>query len=749
MDRSSFITNPSFDMTIVETRKTRDRSSFLSNPSFDMTVEEEPSRRNHRHISPQQQQEFTIPPTLAPTLQSDASSSLHVEDKETHRTIEIYEESFVESLEVSSYFQLQQEQQNQQRPKCLNYINFLMCLANTTVAYLMGPAAADIYDQYPTLITPADFCFSFQGILYVSQFIWAMSQILGTAKHHPLVVHGVGWCYLPIASLQIAWYFLFCNKRFLYAMIVHGLLAITSLWMVLKRFHTNKTNNVPEYLTLQLPFDLQAAWVLGTSLVLVNITLVAFAFSTRVQILVASASLLAMAMVGVWCVVLVLQQRESSSRRVIPLLVVLGWICLGMASANTNRVILVEHFSSTTLSAISMGVAIVAAGLLISTILFVALMLRRHQDSNAADAAAAAAAKRRKNQKLPKTLGPPTSSMARPTTDPSSAFVKVGAAMIAAITLAVLLQPHEPNNVVHVAMIGNSMMYYNDLPRLLEAMSAQTLGDNTTQRIHQDSCLHGGADFGTHLQSGNGMYAKWKTGNARIWDHAKNYNLYDWGACTPEQLLLGYDDRLEAVMQENGIYNNDDTAADEDNGNNNNNRKLYNGDDDTWNYDDRITQEFSDVNPCHQNGNYYNYYQEKYETNGPPKWDYIVLNDDTRSPCCTAQRESSLELLKEVFIPLFLETGATPIFMMTYGYWTSARDMSGLDDIPTFTSYNYAGYRAYAELAAEYLPASQKPRIAPVGLAFLLIWEEKPTVGVVAICDTVLLSFSVILSFFF
>jgi hypothetical protein len=197
MDRSSFITNPSFDMTIVEKRETRDRSSFLSNPSFDMTIEEEPSRRNHRHSTTpqqqQQQQEYTIPPTPAPTLESGASSSssLHGEDEQTHRTIEIYEESLVESSEVSSYFQLQQEKQNQERPKCLNYMNFLMWLANVTVAYLMGPAPADIYDQYPTLITPADFCFSFQGILYVLQFLWAMSQILGTAKHHSLVVHGV------------------------------------------------------------------------------------------------------------------------------------------------------------------------------------------------------------------------------------------------------------------------------------------------------------------------------------------------------------------------------------------------------------------------------------------------------------------------------------------------------------------------------------------------------------------------------
>lgn len=53
---------------------------------------------------------------------------------------------------------------------------------------------------------------------------------------------------------------------------------------------------------------------------------------------------------------------------------------------------------------------------------------------------------------------------------------------------------------VRVAMIGNSLMYYNDLPRLLEAMSAGS--------ITQDSCLHGDASFLSHLTYGNGMYEK-------------------------------------------------------------------------------------------------------------------------------------------------------------------------------------------------------------------------------------------------
>jgi hypothetical protein len=50
--------------------------------------------------------------------------------------------------------------------------------------------------------------------------------------------------------------------------------------------------------------------------------------------------------------------------------------------------------------------------------------------------------------------------------------------------------------------------------------------------------------------------------------------------------------------------------------------------------------------------------------------------------------------------------------------------MGGLEDVPTFTALTYLGYKQYAELLRQYLPESQEPRIAPVGLAFLLVWEE-------------------------
>jgi hypothetical protein len=71
---------------------------------------------------------------------------------------------------------------------------------------------------------------------------------------------------------------------------------------------------------------------------------------------------------------------------------------------------------------------------------------------------------------------------------------------VAALLLALMNGNSRGDPNVRVAMIGNSLMYYNDLPRLLEAMSGGS--------ITQDSCLHGDASFKSHLIYGNGMYEK-------------------------------------------------------------------------------------------------------------------------------------------------------------------------------------------------------------------------------------------------
>jgi hypothetical protein len=85
---------------------------------------------------------------------------------------------------------------------------------------------------------------------------------------------------------------------------------------------------------------------------------------------------------------------------------------------------------------------------------------------------------------------------------------------------------------ISVALIGNSMFYFNDFPRLLEVISHG--------KISQNSCLHGGASI---VNEGSGMYPQFMTNRSVLgtFEHAP---LYDFGACTVPQLLVGYDERI-------------------------------------------------------------------------------------------------------------------------------------------------------------------------------------------------------------
>jgi hypothetical protein len=242
----------------------------------------------------------------------------------------------------------------------------------------------------------------------------------------------------------------------------------------------------------------------------------------------------------------------------------------------------------------------------------------------------------------------------------------------------------------------------------------------------QESCLHPNANFASILIWGNGMYTIWNSGTARIFSNHRG-KIHDFGACTVKQLLLGYDEALAARVEETfGSSNNNNNdnpdddvnqaVADDDHGTFTDDQKVYS--DDWLTYNDGS-------NPCLRSPYYYSYLQSfVYSHNQHHDWDYVLLNDNTRSPARQQSRNSSLAVLVEHYVPWFIETSATPIFLCTYAYWSPYRDMGGLDNVPTFTSLTIAGYEAYVAAIQDLLPDTQRPRIAPVALAFLMVWEE-------------------------
>lgn len=87
-----------------------------------------------------------------------------------------------------------------------------------------------------------------------------------------------------------------------------------------------------------------------------------------------------------------------------------------------------------------------------------------------------------------------------------------------------------------VAFIGNSYLFVNDIPRLVQALS--------DWKIQQNSCLHASGSLEALLITGNGMYPRWKTSAADMdVQYTDSYGqlseIYDYGLCTIPQMLQG------------------------------------------------------------------------------------------------------------------------------------------------------------------------------------------------------------------
>lgn len=251
----------------------------------------------------------------------------------------------------------------------------------------------------------------------------------------------------------------------------------------------------------------------------------------------------------------------------------------------------------------------------------------------------------------------------------------MGFAVLANVSVLLLLllskrPPSLPE--LNVAFIGNSMTFVNDIPRLIEALS--------DGQLTQNSCLHGSLNLGSILVYGNGMYGKFAHKNAR-----SDGGFYDFGACTVPQLLFGHDENLQP-----------------------NNSNSYYRDDGS--------------NPCFRNEKYFDFLQDKLLAYGEPSWDLVVMNDRSIYPGLPERRNRTIQALQNVYSNYFLQTSARPVFYMTYAYNYTGK--SNVGDIPQFTSRIWYGYQQYAASLGALLPQSQQPLVAPVGLAFLVLWEE-------------------------
>lgn len=238
-----------------------------------------------------------------------------------------------------------------------------------------------------------------------------------------------------------------------------------------------------------------------------------------------------------------------------------------------------------------------------------------------------------------------------------------------------------------IAFIGNSYMFVNDIPRLVQKISRG--------KIHQNSCLNPSASLGKLLRAGNGMYEVWQTQTALTYKYDTEWSgqdeVYDYGMCSVFQLLEGYDNDL-TYMNYNGAY-----------------------------YYEEGT------NPCFEDENYVLYLNDR-SLKYPEIYDYVLINDQTARMADPDARQDSIDALKYAYAPMIADSRAKPLIVDTHAYLEEGSNQTGFygKTIPYMQAMIQSGVEEYIMALKYNLPNNLEPKVVPIGMAYLVVWEEEP-----------------------
>ncbi len=239
---------------------------------------------------------------------------------------------------------------------------------------------------------------------------------------------------------------------------------------------------------------------------------------------------------------------------------------------------------------------------------------------------------------------------------------------------------------INVAFVGNSYFYVNDLPRVVEEMGGG--------HITQDSVIHTQANILQILMAGNGMYNKWATRSAMAngvafeTSEGNTAYLYDMGACSVPQLLTGVDETITAGNAMGSFIDDGE-------------------------------------NPCFQEDAYREYQAQKGLNHG---WDYLVLSDMSKNMVFADTRELTLMAFNYTYAPLLKEKNISPIIVQPHAFATYESSGSELTDLVTFTEKIMDGAVIYKQYLNKRIGLFAQAHVAPVGNAFLAVYEESTDV---------------------
>lgn len=209
-----------------------------------------------------------------------------------------------------------------------NYLNLIGFAINALVTFgasavLNFPDQAALSLKYQTIITPDGFTFAIWGIIFLSEGIFAILQMLPSFRSLKIVQDGVNYWFFVACLAQSAWVLAFGYEILVLALVFMGLILF-SLFKIIKLQSRISRSGPKEFWGFRFPFEIHCGWIFAAFALNVNVVSVASHDNEYIQAVVGALSLIAL--IGV--VAYIEYCLDGGPNYVIP--AVFAWALFGM-----------------------------------------------------------------------------------------------------------------------------------------------------------------------------------------------------------------------------------------------------------------------------------------------------------------------------------------------------------------------------------------------------------------------------------
>ncbi len=189
-------------------------------------------------------------------------------------------------------------------------INVLFTFGIGTFGWFGLPNNTELSEKYQTIITPKGTAFSIWGLIFTTQLIFVILQMLPSFRGRAIVQKGVSFWYIITCLTQSAW-----TLAFAFEVNELALAFILSIWAslmacVISQYYVEPENEETakcltasgsiEFWLFKFPFSLHGGWLTAASALNVCVVTVDYEASASTQLAVANICLAVLHALSVW-----------------------------------------------------------------------------------------------------------------------------------------------------------------------------------------------------------------------------------------------------------------------------------------------------------------------------------------------------------------------------------------------------------------------------------------------------------------